>query len=60
MPFVTHHEATVQHFIRDPELAELYLQTVLADGDLDEIREVKGWVEEAKARRSQTESLVEA
>ena len=46
---VSHKEATVQHFMRDPEFAELYLQTVLADGDLDEIREVKGWVDEARA-----------
>ncbi len=50
MPSISHREATVQHFMRDPELADLYLQTVLADGDMDEIREVRGWVDEAKAR----------
>ena len=50
MPSITHREATVQHFMRDPELAELYLQAVLADGDFDEIREVKDWLDEAKTR----------
>ena len=42
---ISHDEATIRHFVEDPSYAELYLQTVLADGDLDEIREVKGWVE---------------
>ena len=57
---VSHDEATIRHFVEDPSYAALYLQTVLADGDLEEIREVKGWVEEAKARRLQTDSLAEA
>ena len=48
--YITHDEAVIQHFIEDPELAELYLQTVLQDGDTDEIAEVQAWYDEAKAR----------
>ena len=48
--YVAHDEAVIRHFIEDPELAELYLQTVLQDGDTDEIAEVQAWYDEAKAR----------
>ena len=47
---VSHDEATIRHFIEDPAYAECYRQTVLADGDLEEIREVEGWIAEARAR----------
>lgn len=47
---VSHDEATIRHFIEDPAYAEFYRQAVLADGDLEEIREVEGWIAEAKAR----------
>ena len=47
---ISHEEAVIQHFIEDKEFADLYLQTVLADGDAEEIREVQGWYDEAKSR----------
>ena len=47
---VTHEEASIQSFMRNPDFAELVLREALADGDVREIRRVKGWVEEAKAR----------
>ena len=47
---VRHEDAIIQHFVEDAEFADLYLQTVLADGDADEIREVQGWYDAAKTR----------
>ncbi len=57
---ISHEEATIRHFIEDPSYANLYLQTVLADGDVEEIREVKGWIDEAKARVRKHEMELEA
>ena len=48
---ISHEEATIRSFVRDPEFAEFFLKDVLSDGDMDEIREAKAWVEEARARR---------
>ena len=48
---ISHDEATIRSFVRDPEYAEYYLQAVLADGDAEEIAEVQCWYDEAKARR---------
>ena len=47
---ITHDEATIRSFMRDPEYADYYLQNVIADGDPDEISEVQAWFDEAKAR----------
>ena len=47
---ISHDEAIVQHFIEDPEFADLYLDTVTADGDALEIAQVQTWYDEAKAR----------
>ena len=47
---IPHDEAVIQHFIEDPEFADLYLNTVLADGDDYEIQRVQSWYDEAKAR----------
>ena len=47
---ISHEEATIRSFVRDPEFAEFFLKDVLSDGDMDEIREAKAWVEEARAR----------
>ena len=47
---ITHDEATIRSFIRDPEYADFYLQTVIADGDPDEIAETQAWYDEAKNR----------
>ncbi len=36
-PYRSHEEATVESFRRDPEFAAEYLNTVLADGDQEEL-----------------------
>ena len=48
---IGHDEATIRSFVRDPEYAEYYLQTVKGEGDAEEISEVQGWYDEAKVRR---------
>ena len=52
---IDHDESVIRHFMESPEYAALYLQTVLADGDIEEIREVKGWIDEARVRAQETE-----
>ncbi len=52
-------EATIQSFMRNPEFAEYLFREVVADGDIDEIREFKGLIDEAKARARELE-LAEA
>ncbi len=47
---ITHDEATIRSFIRDPEYAYYYLQAVITDGDPDEIAEAQAWYDEAKVR----------
>ena len=47
-----HEEATIRSFVRDPDLAAAYLEEVLSDGDMDEVRRAKRRVEEARARRA--------
>lgn len=48
--YIDHNEAVIRHFIEDKEFADLYLQSVLQDGDFDEINEVQSWYNEAKSR----------
>ena len=57
---ISHEEATIRSFVRDPEFAEFYLKEVIADGDMDEIRRAKRRVEEARARRAQAQMAAEA
>ena len=47
---VSHDEAMIRSFIRDPEYADYYLNAVIADGDNDEIRDTQYWYNEAKSR----------
>ncbi|MBQ4470238.1 MAG: hypothetical protein IJR35_12045 [Synergistaceae bacterium] len=53
--YVTHDEAMIKSFVRDPEFADYYLETVLAEGDPEEIAGVQSWYNEAK---SQVQTLV--
>ena len=46
-----HDEAIIQHFIEDPEFADIYLDTVIADGDAEEISSVKALYNEATRRK---------
>ena len=57
---ISHEEATIRSFVRDPDFAEFFLKEVISDGDMDEIREAKSWVEEARARRAQAQMAAEA
>ena len=36
-PFISHEEATIQSFRRDPEFAAEYLNAVIEDGEQEEI-----------------------
>ena len=45
---IEHNEAVIEHFAEDPNFAELYLQTVVKDGDEAEIAEVKSWIAHSK------------
>lgn len=47
---ISHDEATIRSFMRDPEFVEFFLQTVLHDGDTQEISTVQAWYDEAKAK----------
>ena len=57
---ISHEEATIRSFVRDPDLAEAYLEEVLSDGDMDEVRRAKRRVEEARARRARARMAAEA
>ena len=57
---IDHDEATIQSFMRDPKFAIAYFRSVMADGDAEEIREVKGWIDEARARLLERETELEA
>lgn len=48
--YITHKEATIRSFMRDPEYAEHLLGVVKADGDRDEIEYFQVLYDEARAR----------
>ena len=48
--YITHEEAVIQHFIEDPELADIMLQDAIAEGDINEIRKIQRRINEAKAK----------
>ena len=48
--YIEHNEAVIRYFVKNPEFADLYLQTVLNDGDEEEIIETQHLYDEAKAR----------
>lgn len=48
---ISHEEATIQSYMRDPAFAEYMLQEAINDGDIDEIRKVQRRITEAKHRR---------
>ena len=47
---ISHEEAVIQHFIEDPELAQIMLQDAINDGDISEIRKIQRRINEAKSR----------
>ena len=48
--FRPHEEAVIQHFMEDPELAEIMLQDTLADGDDVEVQKIQRRIQEATKR----------
>ena len=48
--FITHEEATIKSFIKDPEFADYLMSEVLRDGDEKEIAHFQKLYDEAKAR----------
>ena len=51
---ISHDEAMIRSFVRDPDYADYYLKTVIADGDNDEICDVQAWYDAAKLRSQTT------
>ncbi len=49
--YITHEEATIQSFMRDPEFAEYALNDAIKEGDIDEIRTVWHRIQKAKERK---------
>ena len=52
--YVTHDEAMINRFTKDPEYADELLNDVLMDGSDYEINRVQFWYDEAKKRRNKT------
>ena len=48
--YITHEEATIRSFMRNPEYAEHLLSVVVADGDEEEIAYFQNLYDEAKMR----------
>ena len=48
--YISHEEATIRHFIEDPDFADYVMSEVIADGDEEEILRFQNWYNEAKAR----------
>ena len=53
--FITHKEATIRHFMEDPEFADYLMSEVFAEGNQNEIKRFQAWYNEAKSR-SQAQS----
>ena len=51
---ISHEEATIRSFMRDPEFAEDLLTDAINDGDIEEVRVVWRRIKEARARIRQT------
>ena len=47
---ISHEEATIRSYIRDPAFAEFMLQDAINDGDISEIRKIQRRIDEAKSR----------
>lgn len=47
---VSHEEATIQSFVKDPEFADYLMEEVLKDGDEDEVKYFQELYDEAKFR----------
>lgn len=47
---IPHEEAVIQHFIEDPELAQIMLQEAIDEGDINETRKIQRRINEAKSR----------
>ena len=47
---ISHEEATIQSYMRDPAFAEFMLQDAIAEGDTQEAEKIQRRINEAKAR----------
>ena len=47
---ITHEEATIRSFMRDPEFAQALLHYAIADGDTKEIEKIQHRITEAQKR----------
>lgn len=56
---VSHEEAVIQHFVEDPELAEMMLQDAITEGDLNEVQKIQRRIDAAKSRMGYWGSVVD-
>ena len=52
---VTHEEATIKSYMREPEFADFMLKEAIAEGDTREIEKIQRRIKEAKRRTQQLE-----
>ncbi len=50
--YITHDEAIIEVFTENPDYADELLNDVIYGGDIDDIKQVQKWYDEAKKRRS--------
>ncbi len=48
--YITHDESVIEHFMEDPELAEIMLDEAINDEDWEEVKIVWRRMKEAKSR----------
>ena len=52
---ISHEEATIQSYMRDPAFAEFMLQDAIAEGDTQEAEKIQRRINEAKARQENSQ-----
>ena len=50
---ITHEEATIRSYMREPEFADFMLEEAIAEGDTIEIEKIQRRIKEAKRRTKQ-------
>lgn len=51
---ISHEEATIRSYMRDPEFAEFMLQDAINEGDIPEVKKIQRRIEIAKSRSENT------
>ena len=57
---IPHEEAVIQHFMEDPELAQIMLHDAITEGDTVEEQKIRRRINEAKSRQYWSEIVSKA